>query len=132
MVAIRQRVRFDWVLVLAGVTALTTVVLPHAVGGWSHGYGLLGATLVFGCAVIYILDRAIGEPKRLDRPSGAAIVASVTGTLFVVMRTATLPGGPHARILIALTAALIQLASIAILLRKAPACVERYGEREGT
>ena len=116
--SIPQRLRLDWVLLMTGVTALTTVVLPHSVRGWSRGYGLLGATLLFACALIYWLDKALGVSKGRDLPSRAAVVVSVAGTVFVVIRTATLPGGPHARILIALSAGVVQLFAVAVLLAR--------------
>lgn len=116
MVAIPQRTRLDTLIVSAGLVALMTVFLPHAVTGWSRGEGLLGSILLFACALLYLFDRAFVGPGTRRAPSGAVIASSVTGTSLIAVRAATLPGGPYARIVVALIAGLIQLLSIAAIL----------------
>jgi hypothetical protein len=130
---------FDWkrlsftdrVIAVTAFVALIALFLPwegwsgfgasYSVGGFSTGYGWLGAVLVVAAGVYVVMHRSGSNMPRTGYGPGVTVLAlSVIGAVLVVLRWLTLPRvsgssiagnynyGPRVGIFLTLIAAVVQ------------------------
>lgn len=105
---------FDWkklttadrVVAITALIALIALFLPwygwsgfgysYSVGGFSSGYGWLGALLVVAAGVYLVMLRSGSNmPKTSYGPGVIVLGASVIGAAIIAIRWATLPRGSY-------------------------------------
>jgi hypothetical protein len=133
------RRRLGWAVAGTGAVALISLFLPWygvsagifstSVGGWGTGFGWIGALLIVAAGVYVVLEPSDVQPSRLRAgPAMVILGASSSGTVIVAIRWLTLGQVtvlgftsrsvvPHAGIVVALLAGIVQAVCAVGLLR---------------